>query len=144
MLLTNSWSICELNFHVVPLTKKITDIWGNTSEKHPMLSEFPSWAFQQVDPSTWVQGCDLEPSPWQSDNIYQCKKKKKNFIKNVQSNRLDCCLCALTCLCHLHGDTFRKIPLDVFKVHLRRAARYMRQLHNKRQLISLHTTGGTK
>lgn len=32
-------------------------------------------------------------------------------------------------LCHLHGYTFRKVPLDVFEVNLCCAARYVRQLN---------------
>lgn len=66
-------------------------------------------------------------------------------LLNVRLSRLDCRLCATdsaaTYLCHLHGNTFREIPLYVFKVYLCCAARYMRQLQNKRHLKSIQTTG---
>lgn len=37
---------------------------------------------------------------------------------------------SVTYLCHLHGYTFRKVPLDVFKVYLCCGTCYMRQLQN--------------
>lgn len=57
-------------FHIFPFISPLTHnhVSEKTSNKCLLrITEFTGWAFHQWGgPSTWAQGCDLEPSPWQS------------------------------------------------------------------------------
>lgn len=100
-----------------------------SEERHhlPLTTEFTS---------TWVQGCDLEPSPWQSDNMNKLGTKHfRSFECKIEQVGLCVRDSAVIYLRHLHGNTFREIPLNVFKVYLSRAACYMRQLRDRTSCI---------
>ena len=111
----------------------VLNIFNSEKTSSNSINVFTGWAcHQRVVPPTWVLWCDLEPSPWLSDNN---SKGKKHINSGCLNAALDWAGGIVAYLCHLHGYTFREVPLDVFKVNLCCAASYMRQLQNKRRDI---------
>lgn len=114
--------------------------WGsipsrdNSNTDTSPIAEFTGQAYSKdADPSTWVQGCDLESSPWWSEILKMQQRSSTHWHSLLWTIWSVACVwrTSESYLCHLHGNTFREIPFNVLQVNLCCAACNVTQLQKK-------------